>query len=452
MIMKKNLTEGSVFRNLVLFSLPFLASYFLQTLYGMADLVIIGRFEGVASTTAVSIGSQVMHMLTVMIVGLSMGTTVAVSHAVGGKDTKGAEKYIGNSILIFTVVGLSLTLILVLLKDFVVSLMSTPSEAVEGTGRYLLVCFLGIPFITAYNVLSSIYRGLGDSRTPFYFVLVACIANILLDILFMGPMALGPMGAALGTVISQALSVVIALIHLRGNNSGLKIEKDDIRLDRKTSSTILKVGLPIAAQDGLIQVAFIVITIIMNRRGLTDAAAVGIVEKVISFLFLVPSSMLSSVSALASQNLGAGKEKRAKETLYYALLIAVVFGVAISVLIQFIAPRVVSLFTDDEAVIHSGTQYLKGYVFDTIFAGIHFSFSGYFCALGMSGISFIHNIAAIALLRIPGVYLLSSLFPDNLFPVGLATVSGSVLSSLICIAAYWIINRKNGRGESINPS
>ncbi len=445
--MERDLTQGKVLGNLVRFSIPFLASYFLQTLYGMADLVIIGRFEGVASTTAVSVGSQVMHMLTVMIVGLSMGSTVAISHAIGAKDPEKAGKDIGGTIVIFTIVGVLMTLILTLLTDAVVSVMSTPLEAVEGTKRYLVVCFLGIPFITAYNVLSSIYRGLGDSKTPFYFVLVACIANILLDIIFMGPMGLGPMGAALGTVISQALSVVIALIHLKKSRTGLKVRREDLKLEKETISPIMKVGFPIAMQDGLIQVAFIVITIIMNRRGLTDAAAVGIVEKVISFLFLVPSSMLSSVSALASQNLGAGKDDRAKETLYWALVIAVTFGVVVSVIIQFIAPWVVGLFTSDEAVIRSGTQYLKGYVLDTIFAGIHFSFSGYFCALGLSGISFIHNIIAIVLLRIPGVYLLSSLYPDNLLPVGLATVSGSILSALICTVAYLIIGKKKKKQD-----
>ena len=441
--MKKDLTEGSVLGTLLSFSLPFLFSYFLQTLYGMADLVIIGCFEGVESTTAVSIGSQVMHMITVMVVGLSMGSTVAVSRAIGAKDYRRAGKDIGGTVIIFSILAILLTVVLTLFTKGVVSIMSTPEEAVEGTRKYLFVCFLGIPFIIAYNIISSIYRALGDSKTPFFFVLIACILNIVLDILFMGPLSLGAMGAALATVTSQAVSVLIALLHLRKKGSGIEIERNDFVFDRAIVAPIMKVGLPIALQDGLIQVAFIVITIIMNRRGLKDAAAVGIVEKIISFLFLVPSSMLSSVSALISQNLGAKKEKRAKETLFYALLVAVLFGLIVSILIQFIAPWMISLFTSDEEVIRSGTQYLRGYVFDTIFAGIHFSFSGYFCALGLSGISFIHNILSIVLLRIPGVYILSSLYSDNLFPVGLATVSGSVLSSLICVAAYLIISHKN---------
>ena len=440
--MEKDLTQGSVPRNLFRFSLPFLASYFLQTLYGMADLVIIGQYEGVASTTAVSVGSQVMHMITVMIVGLAMGSTVAISHAVGAGDRNRARRDIGGTVALFTVVAVALTVALTLLKNVIVSVMSTPAEAIAETEAYLQICFLGIPFITAYNIISGIYRGLGDSRTPMFFVLAACIANIALDIVFMGPLSLGPAGAALGTTLSQALSVVIALIHLSKSRSGIRVERRYIRFDGEIIRPIFRTGLPIAAQDGLIQVAFIIITIIMNRRGLTDAAAVGIVEKVISFLFLVPSSILSSVSALCSQNIGAKKEKRADETLYWALFSAAVFGLVVSIIIQFTAEGVVSIFTTDEAVIVSGGQYLRGYVFDTLFAGIHFAFSGYFCAVNKAWISFMHNISAIVLMRIPGVYVLSNLYPDNLFPVGLATVSGSLLSAVICTVAFIILKRK----------
>lgn len=443
--MEKNLTEKSVLKTLISFSLPFLASYFLQTLYGMADLMIIGFYEGVSSTTAVATGSQVMHMVTVMIVGLSMGATVAISHSVGAGDMEAAERNVGGTVVLFSLVAVVLTVVLSFCVNMVVKVMSTPAEAEAGTAAYLRVCFLGIPFITAYNIISGIYRGLGDSRTPMFFVLIACIMNIFLDIFFMGPLSLGAAGAALGTTVSQAGAVCAALIHLGRRRTGIRVRKEYLVLDRKTVHPILTVGIPVALQDTLIQIAFIIITVIMNRRGLTDAAAVGIVEKVISFLFLVPSSLLSSVSAIASQNIGAGKAGRARETLFWALLIAVSFGLAVSIAIQFASEGVVSLFTSDESVIKSGGEYLRGYVFDTIFAGIHFSFSGYFCAVSMAGISFLHNIISIVLARIPGVYLLSQMYPDNLFPVGLATVSGSVLSSLICITAYLIIRRREER-------
>ena len=445
--MEKNLTTGSVFKNVVLFSLPYLLSYFLQTLYGMADLFIIGQFEGVASTTAVSIGSQVMHMLTVMIVGLSMGTTVSVGQAIGAGNRKQAARDVGNTIVLFMAVSVSLMAVLLMLVHPIVSAMSTPVEAVNGTIAYLTICFIGIPFIIAYNIISSIFRGMGDSKSPMYFIAVACAANIVLDYIFMGCLHLGPAGAALGTTVSQAISVAVSLIAIIRRKS-IVLRKDDLRPLRPVMGKILKIGVPIAIQDGLIQIAFIVITVIVNHRGLNEAAAVGIVEKVISFLFLVPSSMLSTVSALGAQNIGAGKPERAVQTLRYAVMIAVGFGMIVSIIVQFTAEPIVSLFTDPStadgaSVVRFGAQYIRGYIFDCIFAGIHFSFSGYFCACGKSGLSFLHNIIAIVLVRIPSVYLTSKLFPYTLFPMGLATATGSLLSVVICVIAFTIIRRKD---------
>ena len=403
--MERDLTSGSVWKNIVYFSLPYLLSYFLQTLYGLADLFIVGQFDGVASTTAVSIGSQVMHMLTVMIVGLAMGTTVNIGRAVGARDSQKASKVVGNTTVLFVGVSVVLAVVLLVLVQPIVRVMSTPTEAVEGTVRYLTICFIGIPFITAYNVIASIFRGLGDSKSPMYFIAVACVANIALDYLFIGALHMGPAGAALGTTLSQTISVAVSLLVILKKKTGISVKRADFRPERVTMGQVLKIGVPIAAQDGFIQVAFIIITIIANRRGLSVAAAVGIVEKIISFLFLVPSSMLSTVSALGAQNMGAGKYERADQILRYAMGIAVGFGLIVSLLIQIIAGPVVGLFTTDATVILLGAQYIRGYIWDCIFAGVHFSFSGYFCAYGKSEISFVHNLIAILCVRIPGVYL-----------------------------------------------
>ena len=440
--MEKNLTTGSVLKNVVRFSLPYLLSYFLQTLYGMADLFIVGQFEGVASTTAVSVGSQVMHMITVMLVGLAMGTTVNVAQAVGGSDRRRAAACIGNTVTLFMGVSLALTAVLLLLRHGIVAVMSTPAEAVEGTVAYLTVCFIGIPFITAYNIISSIFRGLGDSKSPMYFIAVACAANIAFDYLFIGALRMGPAGAALGTTLAQAVSVAVSLAVILRRKTGVAPRREDLRPRRNVMGALLRVGVPIAMQDGLIQIAFIVITVIANRRGLTDAAAVGIVEKIISFLFLVPSSMLSTVSALGAQNIGAGEPERARQTLRYGIIITVTFGLCIALLMQVLAEPVVALFTDGAEVVRMGGQYIRGYVWDCVFAGIHFCFSGYFCACGRSELSFLHNITAIVLVRIPGVYLTSRLFADTLLPMGLATAAGSLTSVIICLIAYRVIARK----------
>ena len=447
--MGTSLAKDSVLKNVLRFSLPYLLSYFLQTLYGMADLLIIGQFDGVAATTAVSIGSQVMHMATVMLVGLAMGITVGIGHAVGAGEQRRAGAAIGNGAVLF--LGLSVVLAAVLcgLVEPITAIMSTPAEAAAGTQAYLRICFIGIPCITAYNIIAAIYRGLGDSKSPMYFIAVACAANIALDLVFMGALHLGPAGAALGTTLSQAISVAVSLVAIVRRGLGdVKLQKSDFRPRWPVIARILRIGVPVALQDGLIQVSFLIITIIANRRGLTDAAAVGVVEKFISFVFLVPSSMLSTISALGAQEVGAGRHDRAAATLRYGIGLTLGFGAVVGVLIQFIAPNVVGLFTADAAVIAAGAWYLRGYIWDCFFAGVHFSFSGYFCAYGRSELSFIHNILSIVLVRVPGAYFMSKWFPDTLLPMGLATACGSILSVTVCVIMYVTLRKKGTFGAA----
>ena len=271
--MEKNLTSGSVLKSILYFSLPYLLSYFLQTLYGMADLFIIGQFEGVASTTAVSIGSQVMHMITVMIVGLAMGTTVTIGRAVGAGNRSHAAKLIGNTVTLFLTGSVVLAAVLVGFVDPIIRLVSVPEEAVAGAKAYLIICFIGIPCITAYNILASIFRGLGDSKSPMYFIAIACVSNIALDYLFMGALHLGPAGAALGTTLSQLVSVVVSLLVIRKRHS-IRVTGTDLKPKKDVLGELLGIGVPVMLQDGFIQVSFMIITIIANHRGLTDAAAV----------------------------------------------------------------------------------------------------------------------------------------------------------------------------------
>lgn len=373
--MEQDLTTGSVFKRIVYFSLPYLLSYFLQTLYGMADLFITGQFYGVDTITAVSNGSQIMHMMTIIIVGLAMGTTVTIGHSVGAKCMEQAEKIIGNTITLF----------------------------------------MGI----------------------------ACVMNIALDYLFMGAFHMGAAGAALGTVCAQTFSVLVALWVIRRRKTGISLKKSDFKIERAVIGQVLKIGIPVALQDGFIQVAFMIITVIANSRGVSDAAAVGVVEKVISALFIVPSSMLATVSALSAQNLGAGKEKRATDTLHYATVITTIYGMIVAVLIQFIAENVVGIFTSDTTVVTMGSAYIRSYIWDCIFAGIHFSFSGYFAACGKSYIGFLHNIISITFVRVPGSYLASKYFIDTLYPMGLAAPAGSLVSVAICVTAFILLKRKS---------
>ncbi len=439
--MQKDLTKGSVWKVLVQFSLPYLLSCFLQTFYGLADLFITGQFNGAAPISAVSIGSQVMHMITVIIVGLAMGSTVTISQAVGEKNGKRAGRGVGNTVTLFLLFSVALTLALLLCVNGILTLIAVPPEAVSQTRLYLMICFAGIPFITAYNIISCIFRGMGDSKSPMYFIAVACVLNIVLDFLFIGGCGMGAAGAALGTVISQTVSVLVALWAIRRKNFGLAVTKEDLRPDPSCMGNILRIGVPIAFQDGFIQVSFMMITIIANHRGVVAAASVGIVEKIISFVFLVPSAMLSSISAIAAQNVGAGKYRRATQTLGYGIGISVCFGALVAVICQIVPGQILGLFTDETEVIRMGSQYLRSYIFDCMAAGIHFCFSGYFCAYGYSGLSFLQNLASIVLVRVPGAYLASKLYPDTLLPMGMAAPLGSLLSALICVV-FFVWKRK----------
>lgn len=445
--MKKDMTKGSVIGSLFVFSLPYLLSCFLQSFYGLADLFIVGRFNGPDSISAVSIGSQIMHMLTVMIIGLSTGTTVTIAHAVGAGSDTGVRKAVGNTIRLFAIVTAAAMVILFLVSSLLLQALSTPPEAFAQARQYILICFAGIPFIAAYNVIAGIFRGIGDTRSPLMFVAAAGVINLFLDWLFIGPFGLQAAGAAAATTISQAAAVAMSLLYLlrSRNRAQLVPGKEGMAYDRRTFTSIIRIGVPIALQDGLIQISFLVITAIANARGLDMAAAVGVVEKFISFVFLVPSAMSASVSAIAAQNAGAGLHERGRKVLRYALMICIVYGIIISVICQFNGAAIVSLLSGESGdVVLFGEQYLRSYSFDTILAGIHFCFSGYFCAYSMAMIPFIHNMASAILVRIPAAKLTSTHYPDTLFPMGFAAPAGSLLSAVICIAAYFLFRSRFG--------
>ena len=443
----QSFTEGNIVRGMLRFSVPYLITCFLQTFYGMADLFIVGQFNAPASISAVAVGSQLMHMLTVVIAGFAMGSTVLIGRSVGAGNRRGIAGAVSTTFAVFAALAAGLTVLLLLFTNPIIVLLKVPAAAVSESAAYMRICFAGVVFITAYNVVSAVFRGLGDTRRPMYYVAAAGILNIGLDWLLVGPLGMGAGGAALATVVSQGVSVLLGLIALK------KYHGDAFhrgaRPDRDDAGRILGVGVPIALQEGLIQISFLVITMIANSRGAEVAAAVGIVEKVISFLFLVPSAMLSTVSALSAQNAGAGRHDRSRQVLRIGCLICAGFGAVVFVLCQPLAPHIVSLFVKQgdnvEAVVRLGGQYLRTYSLDCMLAGIHFCFSGFFSAYGKSGYSFLHNIISIITFRIPGAWAAAVLFPQTLYAMGIAAPMGSLLSVVICLVLYRV-GRKNWGG------
>ena len=435
---ENSFTQGNIVRGMLRFSIPYLITCFLQAFYGMADLFIVGQFNGAASITAVSVGSQLMHMLTVVIAGFAMGSTVLIGRSVGAGNRRSIADAVSTTFAVFTALAAVLTVILLMFTTPVIDLLKVPPEAVSEAVSYMRICFAGVIFITAYNVVSAIFRGLGDTRRPMYYVAIAGVINVGLDWLLVGPFGMGAAGAAVATVASQGISVLLGLFAMKKFHRGAF--RWSLRSNHDDAVKILGVGVPIALQEGMIQVSFLVITMIANSRGIEVAAAVGIVEKVISFLFLVPSAMLSTVSALSAQNAGAGQHARSRQILRIGCMICAGFGAIVFILCQPLSPWIVSLFVKKgdnvEEVIRLGGQYLRAYSIDCMIAGIHFCFSGFFSAYGKSGYSFLHNIISIVTLRIPGAWLAAVFFPATLYPMGLAAPMGSLLSVVICLVLY----------------
>lgn len=448
---KKNydLTTGSVAKTLIAFALPFLFSSFMQAFYGAVDLFVAGRFAGSSAVSAVTIGSQIMYIVTSIVLGLSMGTTVMLGRKMGEQKQKELAEILGNSILIFFVLTIILTPLMLWQTTNLVALVQTPEKAVNEARQYITICSAGIPFIVGYNVISSILRGLGDSRTPMYFIGIACIINVILDFLLTGLFGMGTAGTAYATVTAQAVSFIFALFYIKKHGLPFSFTKKDICWKKSSVKGILTLGVPIASQDFLIQISFMVITVIANERGLVDSAAVGVVEKIIHFAFLVPSSFLSAISAITAQNTGAGKKERSIQTLKYGIYITGGYGILACILFELFPQAFTGFFSTDPAVIHSGNTYLRSYCIDCFLAGIAFSLNGYLCGINKSLIPFIHNVISIFLVRIPVAYMMSKMFTDSLFPMGLASPLGSLTSLLIILFYFKVIYKKTASHNNL---
>jgi putative MATE family efflux protein len=438
---KSNLTTGKVLERLVSFALPFLFSSFMQAFYSAVDMWTVGRFSTTSDLAAVNIGAQVTQIVTGFCVGISMGTTILIGHCVGAKDKKAADRALGNSVWLFIGLAAILTPTLILASDSITSIMQTPEKAISGATNYIQICGAGIPFIVAYNVISAILRGDGNSHMPMVFIGIACVVNVFGDLLLTGYFGLGIVGVAFATVTAQAVSSVVGTFYIWKKGLSFPITKDGFKPSVNTIRRVLINGLPIAAQDTLINISFIAITVIANTRGITDASAVGVVEKIIQLMFLFPTAMMSALSAFTSQNIGAGKGTRAVAAVRYGILMTLAFGILSCTLSQFLGGTMASFFTTDKDVINSAAEYLKTYSIDCIIVAFTFCLNGYFCGIDKSIVVFIHNAISAFGVRIPLAMLFSNLFADSMLPMGMASPIGSLVSLAICVGYLLWINR-----------
>jgi putative MATE family efflux protein len=439
-----DLTQGSVLKVLIRFALPFLFSNFMQALYGAVDLMVVGQFSGVSAISAVNIGSQIMQIVTCFIIGISMGVTVKLAHAVGCRDDRYAARIAGSTFVLFALLALAGTPLMLWQAENMAALLHTPAEAMTETVQYVRICSAGLPFIIVFNVIAGLLRGLGDSKTPMYFVGIACGVNVAGDLLLVSVFGMGVAGAALATTAAQFISSAGGALYLVRHKFPFGFSWKNVRLDRAAVRGITAVGLPIAMQDTLINISFILLTVIANGRGLVASSAVGVVEKLMMFMFLVPDAMLSAISTITAQNVGAGKPERAVQSVKLGIAIAASFGAAMCALSWTVPSALTGIFSKDAAVIASAGEYLKTYSIDCILVAFTFCLNGYLCGTEHSMVTFIHNVLSIFLVRIPAAYYFSIKFPESLLPMGLASPLGSV-ASLLILAGYFLWRRAKRR-------
>lgn len=431
-----SLTEGRIGSTLLRFAVPFLIASLLQALYGAADLFVVGQFADSSAVSAVAIGSQVMQTITGIILGISMGGTVLIGKRIGEQNEKGAATAVGNLAVLFLLLAVLITPVMIIFTNTAVTLMHTPAEAVHATRQYLLICACGIPFIIGYNAVSGIFRGLGDSKTPVYFIAAACVINIVVDFILAGALHMGAKGAAIATVLAQGISFTLAFIYMKKKGFSFPFHRYHLRPDRYSLLYILKVGLPLALQDALVNVSFLIITAIINTMGIIASAAVGVVEKLIVFAMLPPTSFASAVATMTAQNMGAKKPERALRALYCGVGFSLIFGFAVCLYSQFLPETLTGMFSNDPRVIETAAQYLRSYSIDCILVSFIFCMNSYFSGCGKSIISMIHSMIATFAVRIPLSYFLSQTAGSSLYSIGFAAPAASLVSILICFGYF----------------
>lgn len=438
----QNLTQGGILKSLVTFAFPVLLALFLQVMYGAADLIIVGQFAGTGEQSGVASGSQLFHLVTLVITGLTMGVTVLVGNAIGARDPERAGRGIGAGIAIFAVIAVAVTAVVVPWSDGLASLLDAPPEAFAQTSSYVRICGIGTVFIVAYNVIGAVFRGIGDSKTPLLTVAIACVINIVGDLVLVGVFHLGAAGAAIATVTAQAVSVIVSLVLIRRKELPFAFHRFYVRFDPVYVRAILRVGIPIALQEMLVQFSFLFIQVVVNGMGVTQSAAVGVAEKAVGFLMLVGSAYMQSISAFVAQNNGAGQYNRSKKALFYGIETAFAAGAVMAALAFFGGGALASLFSREAAVIAGAHEYLKAYAFDCLLAAIFFCYVGYFNGCGKTIFVMAQGVVGAFCIRVPAVFLLSRAADASLFRIGLATPLSSLVQIFLCLGAYRYYQKK----------
>lgn len=442
----QNLTEGKILNTLIRFAIPVFFTLFLQALYGGVDLLVVGQFADTSDVSGVATGSMLLSTVTMIITGLSMGITILVGERIGKGEPEEAGRAIGGGICMFAVFAVLLSVFMLACAPLLAKALHAPDEAFAQTVHYIRICGGGALFIVAYNVLGATFRGIGDSRTPLITVIIACVVNIAGDLFLVAVCKMGAAGAALAKVLAQAVSVVVSFVIIRRRKRlPFAFHRDFLRFDKKMIGMELKLGTPVALQELLVGISFLVIQTIVNGFGVVASAGVGIGEKVCAFIMLVPSAYMQSMSAFVAQNMGAGNPHRAKRALGYGIATAFAAGVVMCVLAFFHGDLLSAIFSRDAEVIAASHSYLKAYAIDCLLTPILFCFTGYYNGREKRVFVMLQGLIGAFLVRISVAYLVSRQAGATLFQIGLATPASSTVQIILCLGMFVLMERKERR-------
>ena len=451
---KTNFTQGRILLPLMRFALPVMFAMFLQAMYGAVDLFVVGKFATPEDVSAVSTGSMIMMTLANIMTSMAMGTTIYFGQQIGmGKTKKGGE-IIGASIALFAMLGLVMSILIPIFSTGIANIMQAPADAFDKTVAYCRICGGGMIAIVAYNLIGAIFRGMGDSKTPLMAVGIACVANIVGDLVLIAGFGLGASGAAIATVGAQVISVLCSVLIVSRRKLGFEFHRSMIRFNKEIIGHVVGLGIPIALQDFLVGISFLVIQAIVNSLGVTASAGVGVAEKVCGFIMLVPAAFMQSISAFVAQNVGAGKMDRAYKALHGAIMVSFVFGISMFAVGFFKGSILTGLFAKDQSVILAGAEYLKSYAIDCLFTCFLFCFIGFYNGCGNTSFVMAQGIIGAFAVRIPVCFLMSKWELVTLFHIGLATPCSTVAQILLCFGFLFLLSRKRksqGRFQGNEP-
>ena len=437
-------TQGSILKKLLWFMVPILGALILQAAYGAVDLLVVGRFGSTSGLSAVSTGSQVLNLVTFVVTQLAMGITVLIARYLGEKSPDRIPPVLGGAALVFALISVGLCVLLVCFARPISVLMQAPAESLDLTVSYVRICGSGIFFIVAYNVLSAIFRGLGDSKSPLLFVLVACVVNIFGDLLLVAVFHMDAAGAALATVFAQTISVVCAVVMLFKKKLPFTLTKKDFRFNSQCGK-FLKIGLPLALQECLTQLSFLALCAFVNRLGLEASSGYGVASKIVNFAMLVPSALMQSMASFVSQNVGAGNPKRAKRSMFTGIAVGLGFGCVMFALVMLKGDALSGFFSTDPGVIQKGFEYLKGFAPETILTAVLFSMIGYFNGNQKTFWVMIQGLVQTLLVRLPMAYIMSIQPNASLTMIGLAAPASTAVGILLNVGFYLYLKRKQSQ-------